>query len=475
MKSGSVAPHLFVVLGGTGDLMRRKLLPALFRLCQRHHIPPGSLILGVSRKPLKDDEYRMWAREALLDAGATHEDLESWCAECVYYACLGNGRPSDYHRLKARILQLEQEHHLPGNRVFYLALPPQAFPDAIQGLGTAGLAHGPGWTRLVIEKPFGRDLASAQVLNQQIHQYFHESQVYRIDHYLGKETVQNLLVFRFANAIFESLWNRNHIDAVQITVAEEIGVGARAGYYDQAGALRDMVQNHLTQLLTLIAMEPPVTSDADDIRNEKAKVLHAVRPLKPDDVIFGQYEGYLQEPGVRPDSRTETFVALRLWIDNWRWQGVPFYLRTGKRLPRKITQIAIRFRQPPVCLFPKLREGCVLHANILYLNLQPDEGFELCVDVKAPGEPFDLKTESFHFRYAEAFGPLPDAYETLLLDILAGDATLFVRADEVEAAWHLYDPILKHPPPVHLYKPGTWGPPEAERLVAQDRETWLTK
>ncbi len=475
MNRPAVEPHIFVVLGGTGDLMRRKLLPALFRLCQRGQIPPGSVILGVSRKPLQDSEYRQWTREALKAAGFTTENLESWCDHCVYYHALGHGEPQDYQHLKERIQQLEREHHLPGNRVFYLALPPQAFPSAIEGLGKTGLHHSKGWTRLVIEKPFGRDLSSARALNRKVHQYFHESQVYRIDHYLGKETVQNLLVFRFSNAIFESLWNRNHIECVQITVAETVGVGSRGHYYDEAGALRDMVQNHLTQLLTLIAMEPPVTAQADDVRNEKVKVLHAIDPPGPEDAVFGQYEGYREEPDIPPDSRTETFVALRLRINNWRWQGVPFYLRTGKRLARKITQIAIRFRHPPVCLFPHLGERCDLHSNILYLNLQPDEGFELCVDVKKPGEPFQLQTESFHFRYAEAFGPLPDAYETLLLDVLQGDPTLFVRSDEVELSWQLYDNLLKHPPPLHVYSPSSWGPKEADILTAKDQETWLTQ
>lgn len=474
MNRTAVAPHLFVVLGGTGDLMRRKLLPALFRLCQRNQISPGSVILGVSRKPLQDSEYRKWTREALQDAGFSAENLKPWCDHCVYYHPLGHGKPQDYQQLKERIQQLEQDHQLPGNRVFYLALPPQAFPSAIEGLGKARLHHGTGWTRLVIEKPFGRDLSSATILNQQVHKYFNESQVYRIDHYLGKETVQNLLVFRFANAIFESLWNRNHIECVQITVAESVGVGTRGHYYDQAGALRDMIQNHLTQLLTLIAMEPPVTAHADDIRNEKVKVLHAIEPPGPEDAVFGQYIGYREEPNIPQDSQTETFVALRLQIDNWRWQGVPFYLRTGKYLARKITQIAIRFRRPPVCLFPHLGESCDLHSNILYLNLQPDEGFELCVDVKSPGEPYQLQTESFHFRYAEAFGQLPDAYETLLLDVLQGDPTLFVRSDEVEFSWQLYDRLLKHPPPIHSYTPGSWGPKEADRLTAKDQETWIT-
>ncbi len=477
MFEKDVDPHLFIVFGATGDLMRRKLLPALYRMANKSHLGGTFKILGVARdKDLDDGSYRAWAREALNAAGHCDDDAPHlWCDSCLHYIPLGDGDPAFFRALGDRIESLECTHKLPGNRTFYLALPPRAFPTTIEGLGKAGLNRGPGQTRMVIEKPFGRDLASAQALNQLAHRYFDESQIYRIDHYLGKETVQNLLVFRFANTMFESVWNRDRIESVQITAAESLGVGTRAGYYDKAGALRDMVQNHLTQLLTLTAMEVPVAFDADAIRDEKVKVLRSIQSVLPEDIVFGQYaagqedgvpaSAYLDEKGIAAGSQTETFVGLRLHINNWRWQGVPFYLRTGKRLERHLTQITVSFRCPPVSLFQP--HTCQINANALVLTLQPDEGFDLCFEVKSPSDEVMMQTESLHFRYAEAFGPLHDGYETLLYDVLSNDQTLFVRADEVEASWRLYDPILADRPTVYPYDSRTWGPDETQRLFRE--------
>jgi glucose-6-phosphate 1-dehydrogenase len=489
MGNHVVEPLLFVVLGATSDLMRRKLLPAIYHLrshLQRTgHLKGPLILLGVSRQPdLDDAAFRRLAREALDDSGLSGEETQDyWCNDCLHFQSLGDSRPADFQALADRIRELERAHDLPGNRVFYLALPPTAFTTAIDGLGEAGLHQSPGWTRIVVEKPFGQDQESARRLNARIHRYFDESQVYRIDHYLGKETVQNLLIFRFANSIFEPLWHRNLVKSVQITVAESLGMGRRAGYYDQTGALRDMIQNHLTQLLTLTAMEAPVAFDADAIRSEKSKVLRAIHPLDPAQVVFGQYRtgkiggqevsGYRQEAEVKPDSQTETFVALKLHIENWRWQGVPFYLVTGKRLPTRFTQIAVSFKCPPVWVFQPESFGC--DTNVLVFTLQPDEGFDLRFQVKAPGEPLSLKTQRLRYRYAEAFEPLPEAYETLLLDIMAGDQTLFVRADEVEWAWRIYDPVLQDRPATQLYAAGTWGPEAAGALLELPDPTVLYK
>ncbi|MFI5355319.1 MAG: glucose-6-phosphate dehydrogenase, partial [Desulfobaccales bacterium] len=430
MTSHQVEPHLFVVFGATSDLMRRKLLPALYRFSEQYGTEK-LLMVGVSRqRGLTDAGFRALAREALAEAGLPQAgQADAWCDACLSFQPLGEGTAEDYRALAARLKALEKRRHFPGNRIFYLALPPEACGPAIAGLGQAKLNHSPGWTRLVVEKPFGRDPESAQNLNQLLHRHFEESQIYRIDHYLGKETVQNLLIFRFANDIFEPLWHRNLVQSVQITVAESNGVGRRSGYYEQTGALRDMVQNHLTQLLTLTAMEVPVTFEPEAIRSEKAKVLQAIAPVLPTDAVYGQYTrgvvdgkdvpGYREETGAHSDSTTETFVALKLGIDNWRWQGVPFYLITGKRLPTRFTQIAVTFRCPPVWLFQNMQTSC--SPNVLVFTLQPDEGFDLHFQVKAPGESLDLKTQRLRYRYAEAFGSLPDAYETLLLDVMAGD------------------------------------------------------
>ena len=484
MPAFPVEPHVFVILGVTGDLSRRKLLPALHHMMGGQDARARCRVLGVGRgTEMNDSALRVTARQALLDAGVSESELAGWCEDCLHYQALGEGTAEDYRALGQRIESIEAECGFPGNRVFYFALPPAAFPDTINGLGEAGLNRSKGWTRLVIEKPFGHDLASAQALNALVHGHVDEPQVYRIDHYLGKETVQNLLVFRFANPIFESLWNRDRVQCVQITVAEDLALERRARYYDGIGALRDMVQNHLTQLVSLIAMEVPVSFRAEAIRYEKLKVLHSLTPLQPRRSVLGQYAagrvagmevaGYREEPGVDPESRTDTFAALCLEVGTWRWQGVPFYLRTGKRLPRKLTQVDVVFREPPICLFDAFGE-CRLHSNVLRITLQPDEGFALSFDVKSPGGGVALRTQTLGFDYQEAFGKLPDAYETLLLDVIRGDQTLFVHADEVETSWRFYAPLLEREAEVVPYPAGTWGPEEAGRLLVARGHRWQT-
>ncbi|WP_022834330.1 glucose-6-phosphate dehydrogenase [Salisaeta longa] len=465
-----IDPHLFVIFGATGDLTKRKLLPALYHLMQEAGVAEQCYILGVARSEWSDDDFRAEARDALAD-----EELGHWCDEHLFYQSIGSNSQR-YDALRDRVEALEAAHDLPGNRVFYLSLPPAVYGDTVEAIGEVGLNASDGWTRVVIEKPFGHDLASAQQLNERIHRHFSEDEIYRIDHYLGKETVQNLLAFRFGNAIFESLWNRDRIERVEVTVAEPLGVGTRAGYYDDAGHLRDMVQNHLTQLFTLVAMEPPATFGADAIRGEKVKVLRATRAIDKSQVVFGQYDAgtvadeevpaYRAEDGVPDDSDTETFVALPLYVDNWRWQGVPFYLRTGKRLPEKRTQIAVHFRCAPVSIFETETGGaCDVNPNVLVITLQPNEGFDLHFEVKKPGDGMQLATQRLDFRYKDAFGPIPDAYSTLIRDIITGDQTLFVHSDEVEASWRLYTPLLAADLPVHTYPAGSWGPEAVAQLL----------
>jgi len=468
-------PCLFVIIGATGDLARRKLFPALFQLIEDGFLSSRCRVLGVARDDkMTDERFRGLARAA-LNGLAPPPKIRSWCTSVLHYQTIAETTAIGYRELAGRIAQLDRLHGLGGNCVLYLALPPSAVEPTIEALGTAGLARGRGFTRLVIEKPFGHDLASARRMNALAHRYFDEAQIYRIDHYLGKESVQNLLAFRFGNALFESAWNRDHIASVSIKVAEELGVEGRAGYYEQTGALRDMVQNHLTQLLTLTAMEVPAGFSADSIRFEKVKVLESVAPIRPNAVIFGQYgpgregrrrvPGYRREPGVATRSMTETFVAMRLAIDNWRWQGVPFYLTTGKRLARRVTEITIDFRSPPVALFRSV-DGCATHANSLVITLQPNEGFDLSFEVKSPGEQFTLQTQHMDFRYAEVFGQdLASGYDTLLLDVVQGDQMLFVHADETEAAWRLYTPLIGKVRPVHSYAAGGAGPAELTRLT----------
>ena len=483
MTDMSVEPLLFVIFGATGDLSRRKLLPALYHLTEQGFFKP-SVVLGTARAAgMNTEAFRAMVRDVIAMIDHDNVSQARWCNECVYYCNIGDGAESDFRRLTTEIENIEGRHGLPGNRVFYLALPPQAFPSIIEGIGRSGLNRSRGWIRLVVEKPFGRDLVSARELDVLIHRFFDESQIFRIDHYLGKETVQNLLVLRFANPIFEKAWNRDNVENVQITVAEELGIEGRADYYDKSGALRDMVQNHLTQVLSLVAMEVPVALEAEAIRDEKVKVLQSIKPLSLDQVVFGQYtagqihgelvRGYREEPGVRPDSMTETAVALKVDIANWRWQGVPFYLRTGKRLARRVAKVVINFKCAPVSVFAPFDPPCTVHPNVFEITIQQDEGFDLHFEVKQPGPPLRIKTEKLRFRFAEAFSALADAYETLLLDVMRGDQTLFVRSDWVERSWMVYDPVLKTPPPVHEYPAGTWGPPEFDRLLQKNGHHWF--
>ncbi|MFC1595286.1 glucose-6-phosphate dehydrogenase [Gemmatimonadota bacterium] len=476
-----IEPHLFVIHGGSGDLARRKLFPALYQLLTEEGKKGACHVLGVGRKDLGDDGFREIARESFIEAGVPADIAGPWCADCIHYQQMADIE-KEGPALAQRIREIEETYSLPGNRVFYLALPPRAFPGTIRSIGGEGLNHGPGWVRLVVEKPFGTDLESARALNRLIHEYFDESQVYRIDHYLGKETVQNLSVLRFANTVFESLWKRDRIRSVHVTVSESIGIEQRADYYESSGAFRDMIQNHLTQLVTLLAMEPPARFDAESIRNEKVKVLQSIKAIEPEDVVLGQYAagemngervpGYLSEEGVAQDSTTPTFVNLKLAIDNWRWKGVPFFLRTGKRLPRRMTRIVIEFHRPPISIFGT-HNPVETNPNRLIIALQPDEGFHLLFEVKELGDEMRLRTEGLHFHYHDTFESLPDAYQTLIADVIQGDQTLFVRADEVEASWALYDPITGGDLPIHPYPAGSWGPPASDELLAKEGTAWM--
>ena len=473
----------FAIFGGTGDLAQRKLLPALAVLRRHDFLCQGCVILGIARETgLDDRSYRALVRDAVSGSvDMPPGEIDRWLEQSIFYHNIREGRPEEYDGLRARIEEMERARGIPQNRAFYLAIPPAAFPATVEGLGRAGLNKSRGWTSIVIEKPFGRDLESARELNRLVHSWFDEKQVYRIDHYLGKETVQNLLVFRFANAIFESVWNRDHVESVQITVAEELGVERRAAYYDKAGAVRDIIQNHATQLVSLVAMDVPAQMSADAIRREKVKALQQVRPISPRNIVFAQYvrgeidgqavPGYREESGVPRDSRTETYVAIKLDIDSWRWQGVPFYVRTGKRLPERLTEIVVKFRRPPVWLFQPMG-GAEIHRNTLRLVIQPREGFELYFHVKAPGKPLRLDRLPLDFYYEERYPELPEAYQTLLVDVLEGDQTLFVHADEVEAAWRIFTPVLESRPDIVEYPAGSWGPAESDALLARHGEKW---
>jgi glucose-6-phosphate 1-dehydrogenase len=472
---------MLVVFGATGDLAHRKVLPSLFDLHRHGNAKGRSTILGVARAGLSDDQFRAMLRETLAAHCDDAAAIDQWLTEHVYFQSLGDSGPAAYAALRTRIEHLEREHNLYEHRIFYLALPVPAFAPTIEALGAVGLNTSKGWTRLVIEKPFGHDLPSAQSLNAQIHRFFDEQCVYRLDHYLGKETVQNLLAFRFGNALFEPLWNRDRVKQVEITVAEELGVEARGAFYEKAGALRDIMQNHMMQLLCLVAMEPPAALDGNAVANEKVKVLHSMSPILPDDVVMGQYAagtlhdklvpGYQQEPGVDPASGVETYVAASLRINNWRWNGVPFLMRTGKRMPRKSSSIIVTFHQPPAAVFnPYI--VCGMACNRLEITLQPNEGFNLSFMTKIPGEGMRLATQEMRFRYADTFGKLPEAYQTLMLDVMRGDRTLFVRNDEVEESWRLFTPVLDRRPAVLSYPAGSWGPAAADKLIGDGSCGW---
>jgi glucose-6-phosphate 1-dehydrogenase len=471
------------IFGASGDLTQRKLIPALFNLFRKGRLPAKFLIVGVARTRMDDEAFRTSLHDGVKQYAAyqfTDGEWEAFASHLSYHACdfTADGQAEGLAQV---LSQMEQG---PADRLYYLATPPKFFAPIAAALGRAGMVHeADGFRRVIIEKPFGTDLTSARELTGQLHQVMDERQIYRIDHYLGKETVQNMLVFRFANGIFEPIWNRNYVDHVEISVLEQIGVEHRAGYYDGVGLVRDMFQNHILALLALVAMEPPASLDATALRNERAKVLSAVRPIPRErlkrETVRGQYAGYRQEEGVAPDSQTPTFAAMRLYVDNWRWQGVPFFLRSGKKLKEKRTEIIIQFRRPPHVMFPESdRES--MPANVLSLCLMPQEGIHLRFDAKVPDTVAGTRPVDMDFTYADTFGPrsIPEAYERLVLDALHGDQSLFNRNDQVELAWQLLDPVISgwdtpDGPPLAMYQPGTWGPPEAVELMAQEGRDWL--
>ncbi|HEV8564091.1 MAG TPA: glucose-6-phosphate dehydrogenase [Actinomycetota bacterium] len=466
MSLEAPAPQAIAIFGATGDLAKKKILPALYNLARESLLPERHVIIGFGRSDWDDETFRARAREAVEEFSSATLDEEVWkhFAASLSFVRGSFEDPAAMADLAARLMEADERHGCDGGRLYYLAVPPQAFPIIVKGLGEVG-GNTPN-ARIVIEKPFGHSLKSARELAAQIHEVFDESQVFRIDHYLGKETVQNLVIFRFANSLFERVWNRDAIDHIQVTVAESIGVEGRAGYYDQAGAIRDLLQNHMLQMLAFLTMEPPRALEPGAFRDETAKLLKAIRPIDPADVVRGQYEGYRSEPGVDPASETESFVTAKVHIENWRWDGVPVYLRHGKKLPKRSTEIAVFFRDAPRYLLDDLGVA-ELTPDHLTVRVQPDEGISLAFQAKVPGPGYELETVRMDFDYGRSFMKQPaEAYERLLHDAMDGDHTLFTRQDGVERSWEIVEPILMDRGTVHLYAPGSWGPPESDLLIA---------
>jgi len=482
-------PTTIVIFGASGDLTSRKVVPGLYNNFKKGRLSERMNVVGFARRPHTDETFRSTLRDGVVKFSAESFDEIIWgkFASRLHYFQGNLDVMTDFPKLETALQALEAG---PSNRLYYLATAPEHYPIVVSELGEAGMArqvknpavsgpgNGPnGWRRIVIEKPFGRDLESARELNRAVHAVFDESQVYRIDHYLGKETAQNILFFRFANTIFEPVWNRRYINNVQVTVAEKVDVGHRAGYYDTAGVMRDMFQNHLLQLLALVAMEAPSSFSADAVRNEKTKVFESIRPVALTDTVRGQYAGYRETEGVAPESQTPTFAALKLNIDNWRWQGVPFYLRSGKAMARKTSEIIIEFERPPHLMF-RLPEGQDITPNILSLCIQPDEGIHLRFEAKHPDSDQEMRSVDMDFHYSSLFtGSLPEAYERLLLEALDGDASLFTRSDGIEASWKMVDPIIQgwdahNDPPLAIYPAGSWGPGASDQLLARDGRGW---